>query len=95
MVIGNNLRSRSSWWLETRAGVEGSARELGTEEGWVLEPTGSELVALHLGAAFLELRSNDNTTVLMSTRVPQVCYSELTTVLLNGNKKNTLNLRRI
>ncbi|KOB79167.1 Chordin [Operophtera brumata] len=55
VVIGSNARSRSSWWLEARAGVDGSARELGPEEGWVLEPTGAELAALHIGAAYLEL----------------------------------------
>lgn len=73
-MIGNNLRSRSSWWLETHAGVEESARELGAEEGWILEPTTAELVALQRGAAYLELRSNDNVTVLMRTRVPQVSW---------------------
>lgn len=76
-MIGSNARSRSSWWLESHAGVDGSARELGTEEGWVLEPTGAELVALHIGAAYLELRSNDNVTVLMRTRVPQVRYNDV------------------
>lgn len=38
----------------------------------MLEPTSAELVALQVGAAYLELRSNDNVTVVMRTRVPQV-----------------------
>lgn len=55
----------------THTAEDGGARELGGEEGWVLEPTAAELVALHVGVAHLELR-HDNITVLLRTRVPQV-----------------------
>lgn len=72
VVTGGNARSWSSWWLEANAGGDTGARELGGEEGWVLEPTAAELVALHVGAAFLELRAHDNVTVILRTRVPQV-----------------------
>lgn len=71
VITGSNARSWSSWWLETHTGGEGGARELGGEEGWVLEPTAAELVALHVGAAYLELR-HDNVTALLSTKVPQI-----------------------
>lgn len=72
MITGGNARSWSSWWLGTHPGTEVAARELGGEEGWVLEPTSAELVALHLGASSLELRAHDNVTVILRARVPQV-----------------------
>lgn len=82
VVTGGNARSWSSWWLESHAGAEGGARELGGEEGWVLEPTAAELVALHVGASYLELRAHDNVTVILRTRVPQVNNTLLRVVTL-------------
>lgn len=73
-MTGSNSRAHSSWWLETHAGGEGNLRELSGDDGWVLEPTAAELVALHFGAAYLELRSQDNVTVWLRTRVPQVSF---------------------
>lgn len=71
-AVTGSSRSRSTWWLETHAGGEDNARELGGDEGWVLEPSAAELVAIHIGAAFLELRAQDNVTALLRTRAPQI-----------------------
>lgn len=90
VVTGNNAKSWTSWWLETHGGGEGGARELTGEEGWVLEPASAELVALQVGAAYLELRSNDNVTVMMRTRVPQISVPPSCLPTVPGTADNEL-----
>ncbi|XP_030040893.1 dorsal-ventral patterning protein Sog isoform X1 [Manduca sexta] len=93
VVTGGNSRTKSSWWLETHAGGEGNARELGADEGWILEPTAAELVALHVGAAYLELRSHDNVTALLRTRVPQISVPPSCLPAVPGTTDNELSAK--
>ncbi|GBP23181.1 Dorsal-ventral patterning protein Sog [Eumeta japonica] len=70
-VIVSGIDGAWSSWLETHAGG-GGWRALPGQEGCILEPTGAELAAIDAGAAYLEVRAQDNATALLRTRLPQI-----------------------
>ncbi|CAG4956546.1 unnamed protein product [Colias eurytheme] len=71
-VFVNGYNSAWSSWLEGHAIGSTGPRALSGSEGSILEPSPSELAALHAGAAYLNIRAADNGTEFMRTRLPQI-----------------------
>lgn len=69
MVINGYSNSWSAW-LETHTSK--GPRALVGAEGSVLEPSSGELAALNAGTAYLKIRTSDNDTEFLRTRLSKV-----------------------
>lgn len=68
----NGYSGAWSAWLESHPPGSSGPRVLAGIEGSVLEPSAAELAALNAGSAFLNVRSSDNDTEFLRTRLHQV-----------------------
>ncbi|XP_041978998.1 dorsal-ventral patterning protein Sog isoform X2 [Aricia agestis] len=59
-------------YLECHAFPVSGPRALPGSEGSILEPTAAELTALNAGAAYVNIRTSDNDSAILRTRVPQI-----------------------
>ncbi|XP_053609140.1 dorsal-ventral patterning protein Sog [Plodia interpunctella] len=90
VVITGNAGAWTAW-LDTHSVEGGAVRPLLGAEGCVLEPSSAELGSLHIGSAFLSIRSTDNVTVVLNTLLPKITVpvSCLDEPFVNSKYSNT------
>ncbi|XP_069359482.1 dorsal-ventral patterning protein Sog isoform X1 [Maniola hyperantus] len=71
-VVVNGYSGAWSTWLESHPFSSSGPRVLAGLEGSVLEPSSAELAALNAGSAYLNVRSSDNDTEFLRTRLQQI-----------------------
>ncbi|XP_050680807.1 dorsal-ventral patterning protein Sog [Leptidea sinapis] len=88
-IVLNGYNGAWSTWLESHAIGNNGPRSLPGIEGTVLEPTPAEMAALNAGASYLNIRTSENGTEFLRTRLPQISIPP--TCLGNGVQYSVYN----